>query len=79
MNTPPITIFTPAYNRADLLSRVFDSLQNQTDKDFEWVIVDDGSKDDTAAVVNQFKTISKFPIEFYPKKMAGNTQQSTLG
>lgn len=79
MNTPPITIFTPAYNRADLLSRVFDSLQNQTDKDFEWVIVDDGSKDDTAAVVNQFKTISKFPIEFYPKKNGGKHTAINLG
>lgn len=38
-----VTVFTPAYNRADYLSRVFDSLCNKTCKYFEWLIVDDGS------------------------------------
>ena len=35
------TVFTPAYNRAYTLERLFDSLQRQTFKDFEWIIVDD--------------------------------------
>lgn len=42
-----ITVFTPTYNRAHLLTRVYECLCNQTFKDFEWVIVDDGSSDDT--------------------------------
>ena len=42
-----ITVFTPTYNRAHLLGRVFASLQMQTCRDFEWVIVDDGSTDNT--------------------------------
>ena len=48
-----ITVFTPSYNRAHLLSRVYESLCKQTFKDFEWVIVDDGSTDDTTSVVDQ--------------------------
>lgn len=49
------TIFTPAYNRKDLLMRLYRSLQEQTDKDFEWIIVDDGSTDGTDDAVKQLK------------------------
>lgn len=42
-----ITVFTPAYNRAHLLPRLFESLKAQTFKNFEWVVVDDGSTDGT--------------------------------
>ena len=42
-----ITVFTPTYNRACTIARTFESLQSQTDKDFEWVVVDDGSSDNT--------------------------------
>ena len=45
-----ITVFTPAYNRAHLLPRLYESLQRQTFHDFEWVIVDDGSVDETASL-----------------------------
>jgi len=55
---PLITVFTPTFNRANKLSRVFESLQNQTFKDFEWVIVDDGSTDDTKVLVDNFKKTS---------------------
>ena len=41
-----ITVFTPTYNRRQSLTRVFESLQKQTYRDFNWIIVDDGSKDD---------------------------------
>ena len=53
-----ITIFTPAYNRGHLLHRVYESLCKQTFKDFEWVVVDDGSKDDTRSVVDKFRVES---------------------
>ena len=49
-----LTVFTPTYNRAHLLPRLFESLCKQTFKDFEWVIVDDGSVDDTKEVVDKF-------------------------
>ena len=52
---PFITILTPAYNRASLLPRLFDSLLRQTNKDFEWIVVDDGSTDDTREVVANLK------------------------
>ena len=42
-----ITVFTPAYNRGHLLHRVYESLCKQTFRDFEWVVVDDGSTDGT--------------------------------
>ena len=45
-----ITVFTPTYNRAHLLPRVYESLCKQTFRDFEWVIVDDGSVDDTKSL-----------------------------
>ena len=50
-----ITVFTPAYNRAHLLPKVYESLCKQTFRDFEWLIVDDGSKDDTRSVVEKFR------------------------
>ncbi|MBO5215686.1 MAG: glycosyltransferase family 2 protein [Clostridia bacterium] len=43
-----ITVFTPTYNRAYIIDNLYRSLLSQTDKDFEWVVVDDGSTDDTA-------------------------------
>lgn len=46
-----VTIFTPTYNRAKLLQRVYESLKTQTVSDFEWLIVDDGSVDETEATV----------------------------
>ena len=50
-----ITVFTPAYNRALLLPRVYESLYRQTVKDFEWVIVDDGSVDDTKNIIDKLR------------------------
>lgn len=58
------TVFTPTFNRANTLSRVFDSLKAQTFKDFEWIIVDDGSTDDTKAVIENFIKNSDFPITY---------------
>ena len=55
MKYPFITILTPTYNRASLLPRLFDSLLRQTSKDFEWIVVDDGSTDDTREVVANLK------------------------
>ena len=49
-----ITVFTPTYNRAHLLPRLYKSLCKQTFKDFEWLIVDDGSTDETREVVENF-------------------------
>jgi hypothetical protein len=53
-----ITVFTPTYNRANLLPRLHDSLKSQTFQDFEWVIVDDGSTDNTKEIVNDWDDVS---------------------
>ena len=54
MNEPLISIFTPAYNRAGTLRRAYEGLLKQTYKEFEWIIIDDGSKDKTKEVVKNF-------------------------
>lgn len=65
MNAPKVTILTPSYNRAHTLSRVFESLQKQTYKDFEWLVIDDGSTDNTKDLVEKFKQIADFKIRYY--------------
>lgn len=49
-----ITVITPSYNRANFLKEIFDSLCRQSFKNFEWLVVDDGSNDNTNEVVNDF-------------------------
>lgn len=49
-----ISIITPTYNRAKLLKRCYESLYIQTSNDFEWIIIDDGSEDNTEEIVRQF-------------------------
>lgn len=71
MNNPLFTIVTPTFNRASLLSRVFDSLQEQTMKDFEWIIIDDGSTDHTKIVVDEFKMRASFRIIYLKTKNRG--------
>lgn len=68
---PKITVFTPTYNRGKLLYHVYESLQNQTYKDFEWVVVDDGSTDETERIVAEFKNEAMFPIIYKKKKNEG--------
>ena len=66
-----ITVFTPTYNRAALLPRLFDSLSAQTCLDFEWLVVDDGSVDETAQVIDSFREKAKFPIRYFQKENGG--------
>lgn len=49
-----LTIFTPTYNRAYTLTRLFESLKKQSNKEFEWIIIDDDSKDNTNELINRF-------------------------
>lgn len=63
---PVFTVFTPTFNRAELLHRVYESLLQQTFQDFEWLIVDDGSADQTRELVETWQNDSKkrFPIRY---------------
>lgn len=67
-----LTIFTPAYNRAHTISRTYNSLLNQDCKDFIWLIVDDGSTDNTAELVKQWqKNDNGFEIQYIFKENGG--------
>lgn len=62
-----VTVFTPIYNRAYIIQNLYQSLQRQTDKNFEWLIIDDGSQDNIVEMVNRWiKTdCNDFTIHFY--------------
>lgn len=66
-----LTIFTPTYNRAALLPRLYESLLSQTRGDFEWLIVDDGSVDDTETAVKQFAAEGKVTVRYMKKENGG--------
>lgn len=65
------TVFTPTYNRAHLLPRAYKSLQEQTFRDFEWLIIDDGSTDNTAELVRQWQQEADFCIRYYWQENSG--------
>lgn len=66
-----ITIFTPTYNRAYILPILFESLKIQTVKEFEWIIVDDGSTDNTESLIYKFKEECNFSIRYFKKENQG--------
>ncbi|MBW4512540.1 MAG: glycosyltransferase family 2 protein [Scytonematopsis contorta HA4267-MV1] len=65
------TVFTATYNRAHTLHRVYNSLMTQTFRDFEWLIVDDGSTDNTFDIVQNWKEEAPFPIRYFFQKNSG--------
>ena len=65
MSEVKITIVTPSYNRAHTLTRVYDSLKKQTFRDFKWIIMDDGSTDNTKEIVDNFKSEGLLEIEYF--------------
>ena len=64
-DTPLFTVFTATFNRAGTLHRVFESLKSQTFRDFEWLIVDDGSSDQTRSLVETWQQMADFPIRYF--------------
>ena len=71
MQMSDITILTPTYNRGELLQKLYRSLCAQCCKDFEWLIIDDGSKDETEQYVNQMKGEADFSIYYHKKENGG--------
>jgi len=65
------TLFTPTYNRADKLPRLYDSVKKQTFKDFIWLIIDDGSTDNTKEVVRSFINEGVVNIRYVYKENGG--------
>lgn len=66
-----LTIFTPAYNRAHTIGRTYESLCRQTCKDFEWLIIDDGSQDNTRELVEGWIAESIIPIRYIYQQNQG--------
>ncbi len=66
-----LTVFTPTYNRAHTLPRLYKSLCCQTCKDFDWLVVDDGSTDNTAELVHSFIAEGVIPIQYIYKENGG--------
>ena len=69
---PKITVFTPTYNRAYILPKCYESLNRQTCKDFEWLIIDDGSTDHTKELVAEWQERENgYPIRYIYKENGG--------
>lgn len=74
-----ITVCTPTYNRAHLLNKLYTSLKKQNYNSFQWIIVDDGSTDDTEAIVNEFIKENNINIRFIKKKNGGKHTALNIG
>lgn len=76
-----LTIFTPMYNRANFLKAIYGSLKEQSVKDFEWLIVDDGSSDNCETILSEIisKHDNSFKIRFYKKQNGGKHTAINIG
>lgn len=75
-----VTVFTPTFNRYNTLSRLYESLKKQTNKNFEWIIVDDGSTDNTKKMIEIWSTESKdISISYYYQVNSGKHVAINLG
>ena len=73
-NKPLLTVFTPLYNRINTLTRTYESLCKQTSKNFMWLIIDDGSTDNTATILKKYQPIfssAKMKMQYIYQKNAG--------
>lgn len=66
-----LTVFTPTYNRAHTLARTYKSLCNQTCNDFEWLVIDDGSVDNTEELVKGWIVEGRISIRYIKKENGG--------
>lgn len=76
--TPYITILSPAYNKGKTIARTFESLKKQTCFNFEWLIINDGSTDNTLSLLKTFQT-DLFTIRIINKKNEGLNRTFNLG
>lgn len=66
-----LTVFTPAYNRAHTIGRTYESLCRQTCQDFEWLVVDDGSQDNTKELIEGWIKENKISIRYIYQQNQG--------
>ncbi|WP_343338757.1 hypothetical protein TPELB_09660 [Terrisporobacter petrolearius] len=75
-----ITVFTPTYNRGYIIENLYKSLQRQTFKDFEWLVVDDGSTDDSEKLFNKWvRKNNDFDIRYYKIENGGKHRAINYG
>ena len=74
-----ITVFTPTYNRAYILPQLYASLARQSYEDFEWLIVDDGSTDNTKELVDKWILENKVCLRFFAQQNGGKHRAINLG
>ena len=74
-----ITIFTPTFNRAYIISKLYESLLRQTYTDFEWIVVDDGSTDDTGKLLTEFIVEKKISIRYVRTENGGKHRAINKG
>lgn len=74
-----VTILTPTFNRAQKLVDLYNSLSIQTMKDFEWIVIDDGSKDNTREVVDEMIGKADFSIKYLYKTNGGKHTALNMG
>lgn len=74
-----VTVFTPSYNRAYILPKLYESLRQQTCKDFEWLIVDDGSTDNTKELFDKWVVEAPFCIRYYKQENGGKHRAINKG
>lgn len=74
-----LTIFTPTYNRAEEIKRLYNSLKQQNNKDFEWIVIDDGSSDNTAKVMAEILSEKILDINFSSQENSGKMKAHNRG
>lgn len=66
-----ITIFTPTFNRGYIIGKLYSSLKKQYYKNFEWLVIDDGSTDNTEEIISEYIKENSFEISYYKKANEG--------
>lgn len=76
---PLLTVFTPIYNRAYIIPQLYESLCSQTSKDFEWLVVDDGSTDDIGELMDRYVAENRIRIRYIRQANGGKHTAINLG
>lgn len=74
-----LTVFTPTYNRAYRLPKLYKSLCNQTNKEFTWLVIDDGSIDDTKEMIEKWQKEDIIKIRYYFQENQGKSAAHNKG
>ena len=74
-----LTVFTPSYNRANCLPRLYESIKAQSNKNFEWLIVDDCSVDETEIIVREWVNDGSIKIRYIYQENGGKARAFNNG